>query len=151
MRACRAAGVGQCVNVTVGGRLDPRHGQPIALTGEVFSLCPADPVGGDLAVLRCGGVHVILTTRRKSFHVIREFERLGLSPAAHKLTVVKIGYLEPELRAAARCAWLALTPGAVDQDLPRLAYRRVRRPLFPLDDGASWADSAVQVFPGVRA
>jgi hypothetical protein len=28
---------------------------------------------------------------------------------------------------------LALTPGGVDQDLVRLAYRNVARPMFPLD------------------
>jgi hypothetical protein len=28
---------------------------------------------------------------------------------------------------------MALTPGGVDQDLPRLGHRRIRRPMFPFD------------------
>jgi len=44
-----------------------------------------------------------------------------------------IGYLVPDLRQAARHALLALTPGAVNQDIPSLTYRRVQRPVFPLD------------------
>jgi microcystin degradation protein MlrC len=28
---------------------------------------------------------------------------------------------------------MALTPGGVDQDLQRLPYKRVQRPMFPLD------------------
>jgi microcystin degradation protein MlrC len=47
--------------------------------------------------------------------------------------VVKIGYLEPELYAM-RADWMmALTPGGVDQDLQRLPYKRIQRPMFPLD------------------
>jgi microcystin degradation protein MlrC len=28
---------------------------------------------------------------------------------------------------------MALTPGGVDQDLARLPYKRITRPMFPLD------------------
>ena len=28
---------------------------------------------------------------------------------------------------------MALTPGGVDQDLERLPYKRIKRPMFPLD------------------
>ena len=28
---------------------------------------------------------------------------------------------------------MALTPGGVDQDLERLGYKRIKRPMFPLD------------------
>ena len=28
---------------------------------------------------------------------------------------------------------MALTPGGVDQDLNRLGYKRIKRPMFPLD------------------
>ena len=150
VQTCFAAGVGGSVRVTVGGVLDPVHGRPMALAGDVFSLFAQDEVGGDLAVLRCGGVRVILTSRRKPYHVISEFAKLGLDPRAHQLVVVKIGYLEPELRAAAARALLALTPGAVDQDIPRLPYRRVRRPLFPLDAETAPDADAVRVLPGRR-
>ena len=47
--------------------------------------------------------------------------------------VVKIGYLVPELYDM-RGGWvMALTPGGVDQDLDRLGYKRIKRPMFPLD------------------
>ena len=131
--ACKAAGVGGEVTVTLGGKLDPIHAAPLPLQGIVVALFAGDPVGGDIAVLRVGGVNVIITSRRKPYHVIRDFANLGLEIAKHKLTVVKIGYLEPELRQAARHAFLALTPGAVNQDIPSLTYERVQRPIFPLD------------------
>jgi microcystin degradation protein MlrC len=58
---------------------------------------------------------------------------LGLDPARHDLTVVKIGYLVPDLFAAAKGWILALTPGGVDQDIVRLGQRALERPIYPLD------------------
>ena len=142
---CSRAGAGQTVELSLGGKLDPRL-DPLRLRATVQALHPTDPVGGDLAVVKAGGVNVILTSRRKPFHVIGEFTRLGLDPAAHKVTAVTIGYLEPELRAAARLALLALTPGAANQDIPSLPYRRVRRPMFPLDDAMSIDTYELAVF-----
>lgn len=145
---CIAGGIGREVELSLGGKLDPVHARPLAVCGEVITLFPGDPIGGDLAVVRVGGVHVILTSRRKPYHVIRDFVAVGLDPAAYHLTVVKIGYLEPELRLAARHALLALTPGAVDQDIPRLPYRRMLRPVFPLDPDMPQPDLTIQLFGG---
>jgi microcystin degradation protein MlrC len=133
VNACYAAGLGHEVSVNVGGKLDLVHGHPLPIRGAVVRLVDDDPVGGNSAVLRVGGVYMILTTRRKPHHFIKDFTALGLDPMAHKIVAVKIGYLEPELRDIARHALLALTPGAVDQDIAKLPYARVVRPIFPLD------------------
>lgn len=143
--ACAAAGVGQEVALSVGGKLDPVHAQPLDLRARVVSL-HEDPVGGEVAVVRAGGVAAILTSRRKPFHFRRDFTSLGLDPTAHKVTVVKIGYLEPELRQMARHALLALTPGAVNQDIPALRYERVRRPIFPLDQEFDRPDLGAELY-----
>jgi microcystin degradation protein MlrC len=128
-----AAGVGAEVLVRAGGRIDPGPSGPVALAGTVHSLRAGDPVGGDIAVIRTGGLHVILTSRRKPYHLIADFTDLGLAPDATDLVIVKIGYLEPELYELAADWRLALTPGGVDQDLLRLGHHGVRRPLFPFD------------------
>jgi microcystin degradation protein MlrC len=83
---------------------------------------------------------VIVTERRKPYHLVRDFTDLGLDPAAVDLTVVKIGYLEPELYALAQGWLLALTPGGVDQDLLRLGHKRIQRPLYPFDPAMTTPD-----------
>ena len=143
---CFKAGIGGRVAASIGGKLDTVHGRPLKVEGEVFALFKADATGGDMAALKCGGVHVILTERRKPFHFVSEMQKLGLDPAQHKLTVVKIGYLEPDLARAASKAFLALTPGAVNQDIPNLTYRRVQRPVFPLDPDLRMDEFDVRVF-----
>jgi microcystin degradation protein MlrC len=144
--ACVAAGAGNPVSVAAGGRIDTGHGDPVPLDGTVFSIVRDDPVGGDIAVVRVGGVHAILTSRRKPYHHVADFTSLGLEPAGHDLTVVKIGYLEPELHEIAADRMLALTPGGVDQHLLRLPYRRLDRPVHPLDPDMPDPDLTPTVF-----
>ncbi|GAB3941682.1 M81 family metallopeptidase [Kribbella albertanoniae] len=130
--ACVAAGVGNPISVAAGGKVDSGPAGPVEVTGTVFSLSE-DPVGGTVAVIQVGGLHAIITSRRKPYHHLADFTLLGLDPATTDLVIVKIGYLEPELYTLAADWLLALTPGGVDQDLLRLGHHAVTRPLYPFD------------------
>jgi microcystin degradation protein MlrC len=129
---CIAAREGANVDVSVGGTFGSAHGA-VTLRGRVGHILRDDEVGGDIAVVESGGVRAILTSRRKPYHYVRDLLALGLDPARHDLTVVKIGYLVPDLFAAAKGWVLALTPGGVDQDIVRLGHRNLVRPIYPLD------------------
>ncbi|MFH1277547.1 MAG: M81 family metallopeptidase [Candidatus Eisenbacteria bacterium] len=142
---CHERGIGGDVRVGLGGKLDPAHGPPLPVGGRVKSIATITGeegrglFPGRQAVIESGGTEIIVTERRTPFHRIDQFRRLGIEPAERSLVVVKIGYLEPELKAAAARSYLALTAGAVDQNLLRLPFRRLRRPLFPLDRDFEWA------------
>ncbi|MFD8870442.1 M81 family metallopeptidase [Streptomyces sp. NPDC059590] len=129
---CFAAGVGAGVRLSVGGTYGPYEPyEPYELSGEVVALREADEVGGDVAAVRRGGVTAVLVSRRKPFRSRADFGELD--PRGYDLVVVKAGCPAPELSDLAADWRLALTPGAVDQNLRRLGHRRVERPLFPLD------------------
>lgn len=128
-----ASGVGTTVTVEVGGRVDPGPRGPVTLTGEVLSVTEGDPDAGVQVVLRSGGVHAIVTERRKPFHHLDDFRMLGLEPTDAEVVVVKIGYLEPELHRLAARWTLALTPGGVDQDLLRLGHTHLVPGVYPFD------------------
>jgi microcystin degradation protein MlrC len=132
VRRCVDAGEGTDVDVVVGGAFGSRHAR-VPLRGKVVRLVRGDPVGGDIVVVASDGVRAILTSRRKPYHFLRDFHALGLDPAGHDLTVVKIGYLVPDLFAAAKEWVIALTPGGVDQDIVRLGHNRLERPIHPFD------------------
>ncbi|WP_214410236.1 M81 family metallopeptidase [Sphaerisporangium fuscum] len=123
---------GSPVRVRAGGRIDSRDPGPLLLEG-VLEAVADDPDGGRCVSVRVGGLSVFLTSRRMQYRELASYARLGVDVAEVDLVVVKIGYLEPELFEAAGDWLLALTPGGVDQDLPRLPYQRLARPVFPLD------------------
>jgi microcystin degradation protein MlrC len=83
-------------------------------------------------------VSVVLTADRRAFTSFAGFEQAGIDPLAHKVVVVKLGYLFPELRDHAPRAIMALSPGFTDLRVEALPYRRVARPIFPLDREMEW-------------
>ena len=94
-----------------------------------------------------GSVKVIVTQKRKPYHYEKDFTQLGLKPRNTDILVVKIGYLVPELYNM-RGGWtMALTPGGVDQNLERLEYLRINRPMFPLDREFPDLDLSAQLIP----
>lgn len=140
-------GVGGHVDGEAGAAVDDRYAPPIRLRGTVEAIEHGDPAAETEVVVRIGSVRVIVTKRRKPYHFVADFTRLGLSPREARIVVVKIGYLVPELYEM-RGDWLmALTPGGVDQELTRLPYGRVRRPMFPLDPDMPDPDLSARMIP----
>lgn len=128
-----AAGVGATVTLSAGAAVDAGPHGPVEISGTVFSITDGDPDAGTQVVIAVGGLHAIVTARRKPFHHLSDFRMLGLEPTTADIVVVKIGYLEPELYELAAGWTLALTPGGVDQDLHRLGHHRLRPGVFPFD------------------
>ena len=92
-----------------------------------------DAMGGEGVVLADGNFKVLATQARTQFGTRRQFENAGITLEDEDIVVVKMGYLEPELSAAAEDWIMVLTPGAVDQDLVRLPYEHLTHPLAPFD------------------
>ena len=138
---CFEAGVGVTVTLSLGGKLDTEHGAPVEVTGIVEHLYQAGPDAKDAAIatVRVGGVRILIADRRTYFSTLNDFRKAGVEPLDHKIVVVKLGYLMPELRDAAPREILALTPGYSDMDFTRLPNRYVTRPIFPLDEEFAWS------------
>jgi len=140
------AGVGQNITLTVGGKTDKFHGDPVQISGRVrtihdgvFTASTLFNAGtvhrGPTAVVDCGGTEVILTSRPVLVFEANHFRSLGIEPTARKILVCKA-----EMQHRAGFAGLARTfidvdaPGLATQVLSRLPYSKIRRPVFPLDD-----------------
>jgi microcystin degradation protein MlrC len=126
-------GIGNTVEATVGAAVDNRYAPPLKLKGTVKAIHQGDSNAEVEVVVQTGSLQVIVTQKRKPYHYEKDFTTLNLNPREVAILIVKIGYLVPELYNL-RGDWvMALTPGGVDQDLERLPYQNVIRPLFPLD------------------
>lgn len=82
------------------------------------------------------GITVVLAARRRPYHNLADFARLGLDPRTVRLLVVKSGYLSPELAPLAAPSLMALTDGVVNQDIGRLANRHRLQAALPHDPAA---------------
>ncbi|MGH7934503.1 MAG: M81 family metallopeptidase [Candidatus Binataceae bacterium] len=140
------AGVGKTVTLTVGGKVDRFHGDPVEINGRVrvihdgvFTASTRYNAGtvrrGTTAVIDCGGVEVILTSRPVLVFEPNHFRSLGIEPSQRKILVCK-----SEMQHRAGMADVARgfidvdTPGLATQNLSRLPYTKIRRPVFPLDE-----------------
>ena len=142
-----AVGVGGTVDALAGAEVDARFAPPLRLKGTVEAIEKGDINAEVEVVVKVGSAHVIVTKKRKPYHYEKDFTRLGLNPRKTDIVVVKIGYLVPELYDM-RADWLlALTPGGVDQDLERLGYKNINRPMFPLDKDMKDPDLSARLVP----
>lgn len=142
-----AAGVGGKVDELAGAAIDNRYAPPLRLNGIVRSIVHGDEHAETEVVVQIGSIHVIVTKKRKPYHHEADFTRLGLNPRSTDIVVVKLGYLVPELYDM-RGGWvMALTPGGVDQDLERLPFKRIERPMFPFDKNMADPDLKARLVP----
>ena len=141
------AGVGGKVDAYAGAAIDNRYAPPVRLNGVVKAIEHGDRHAETEVVVQVGSVNVIVTKKRKPYHHEADFTRLGLNPRQTDIVVVKIGYLVPELYDM-RADWImALTPGGVDQDLERLEFKRITRPMFPFDKDMADPDLKAKLVP----
>ena len=135
--ACYRAGVGATIPLSIGATLDPKASKPVHVRAKVqFVSHMNDPLGKQ-AVVEAEGISVVLTARRRPFHHIHDFTSLGLEPTKFKIVVVKAGYLEPEINKIANPNLMALTEGAVNQDIVHISnYHRI--PSYPFQQDLKW-------------
>lgn len=146
VRECARAGVGQSVTLEVGGKVDDRHGAPLRVTGVVRTLSDGrfvhkGPMArglpgrlGTTAVLDVNDVKIVLISHRWQTLDPEMIRFVGLDPLEHKILVVKstIHYraaFEPLAREIVEVD----APGLSSSNLERFDFKRLRRPIFPLD------------------
>lgn len=140
-------GVGGKVSALAGAEVDNRFAPPLNLEGTITAIKEGDRDAEVEVVVKIGSISAIITKKRKPYHLEKDFTELGLNPRETAIVVVKIGYLVPELYGLRKGWIMALTPGGVDQDLERLGYKNIERPMFPLDADMETPDLSAQLIP----
>ena len=148
VKQCAAAGVGQEVSLTVGGKVDRRHGDPVPVTGRVRVLHDGTYVEPEV---RHGGKRVnrmgltalvelpgrnllVLTSLRHPPFSLGQLTCLGIQPQRQRILVVKAAIAYKAAYAPIAGTIIAVdTPGLTAVNPHRFNYRHIRRPMFPLD------------------
>ena len=140
------AGVGNTVGLNVGGKTIPLHGDPVPLTGYVKTISDGNFVHkgpmargvrsslGRTAVIRVGGVEIILTERRFQPLDAEVLRSVGIEPRDRKIIALKSAvHFRADYTPIAHEILEADTPGVHSADLFSYDYQKVRRPIYPLD------------------
>lgn len=131
----KTAGVGNTIETTLGANFDTQKSKPIAIRARVKAITEKweSAYYSDLVLLDVQDVDVMVTSKHVGCYDPEMMRSLGVKPEGRKVIVVKLGYLEPEIRAIAKRSMMALTTGSTDELFERLPYRKLKRPIYPLD------------------
>ncbi|MFC0407728.1 M81 family metallopeptidase [Roseomonas elaeocarpi] len=147
--ACQAVGEGAALTLEIGRHISAAP-QPRTVEAVVEALGDRVDVhrfqnlrgsDGAWARVRIGGVVATFHAARVSFTGPGHLEAVGIDPLAHKITVVKVGYLHPAQEDMAARHICLLSPGVADLDFLRLRYEHIARPSFPMDGAMEWTPS----------
>ncbi|MBR5543397.1 MAG: M81 family metallopeptidase [Oscillospiraceae bacterium] len=134
---CYEAEIGDTLTLDVGGTLDPKS-ETARITGKLIHkgdiLAYSGGNEGPSAILDCGNMTVVITKNRASMCRRDIYESVNIDISKYKIIVVKLGYLFPELAEIAERAILAFTPGSSCERLQDMNFKKIHRPIFPLDD-----------------
>ena len=147
VQECQAAGAGAQLSLALGGKIDASFGAPLTLRVTVRHLGSGDFVCdgpmwkglkmsmGPTAVLRVGGIDIVVASNRFQITDLQQFLSLGIDPRLKSVVALKSAQhfraaYEPIARAV-----LTVDSGALTTpDYRRFAYRKLRRPIWPLDE-----------------
>lgn len=144
---CRAAGVGAQLTLQLGAKEDPViYGQPLTVTGVVERLgdghytCAGPMMTGlplylgNTAILRINGVRVLISSVNVQSFDRQVFISQGIDPSTCDVLVVKSAHhFRGSFGQYAREIILVDAGGLVSHDVRVFPYKKVRRPVWPLD------------------
>jgi microcystin degradation protein MlrC len=141
------AGIGAKVTLSIGGAFDKKNSKPVKVTGVVKLISDGRWVArargyntgittcmGRAVVLEVGWVQILMAERSAMTVDPELFRSHGIAPEYCRIVVVK----SPNgFRAAyepiAKAIFVVDTPGVSTANFARLPWKRVPRPIYPLD------------------
>lgn len=144
--AAIAAGLGATVTLSVGGKIDNVFNRPVEVTGTVQFAGPAsfrfggggytgvEQEMGPSAVVRSGNVYVLIVSNSVMTVDPELYRAVGLEPKDAQIVVVKshIQFRAGYDGFASRIIMLD-SPGMSSDHIAALPWKKVPRPIFPLD------------------
>lgn len=138
-RAAHEAGIGQRITLALGGHSGPTGVSPLQAAFEVDALGDGrfkstgavtrgrDVDVGPMALLRIGGVRVVVTSKRLQAYDQAPFRHLGVEPAEQAIIALKSTcHYRAEFEPMAEAVIVVLAPGYYLADPSAYPYKRLR-------------------------
>ncbi len=81
-----------------------------------------------------GNIDVVITDKAYAFTQEINFKSCKLDPRDYDVFVTKFGYIFPELKKMGNSFIMSNTPGESYQMIKSFDYKKIKRPIYPLDD-----------------
>ncbi|MGH2405412.1 MAG: MlrC C-terminal domain-containing protein [bacterium] len=149
--ASHRAGAGATIRIRLGGKHDRMHGDPLDL--EAYVKCLADgrfelttPMGrgwpvdlGKTARLVVGGLDIVVASKRTQVLDPGPFLLHGIDVARCRIVGLKSSaHFRAGFEGIAKRIVTADPPGITTSNLAHFPYKRLRRPIYPLDPDAKY-------------
>lgn len=138
---CFQLGTGAKSRLRIGGKFEPHSGPPLDVDVEILFLRRnssqkndglEDVVIGDVAVVRCGGVEIVLTGIRTNVYTPSFFLDHGINLDDKQVIGVKNLYKHTDSFAPLVCdQFYVATPGLCQPDFSKLDYKFLPHPIWP--------------------
>lgn len=91
---------------------------------------------GDLITVSVEGkpIDIVVTDNNHSFVEKHQIDACGVDWDDYDVIVVKQGYIHPELKEKGALSIMSLTDGATPQNTRLISFKRIMRPMYPIDD-----------------
>jgi microcystin degradation protein MlrC len=143
-----AADIGEKVHIALGGKTDPSFGGvPIFVEGEILSISDGRFTGdgpmihglvgsfGPTAVLRVGGIEILVVTIPRQILDMQQFKAFGIDPQSkHVVALKSMQHFRAAFEPIAGQVMVCDSGALCTPRYNRLPYRNVPRPIFPLDE-----------------
>lgn len=160
VEAARKAGVGGHAEAYVGAMIDNSYEPPILLSGTVVYVSPAKTPeqiaeaaqsqqgrrNPDIAIIKTGSIYVVVGTSSPTPNL----ENTGVDASKMDIIMVKQGYLVKQWYDMKADWVMAQTRGGVDQDFKSVPYKRIIRPMFPIDSDMADPELNVIFVPSAK-
>jgi microcystin degradation protein MlrC len=148
VEAAQAAGIGAQITLDLGGKIDNDFSQPVRVTARVAAVSKGVTLElpdrgacdlGRTALLEVGQIRIVALDQR-TFAINHPvlYTHLGLEIADAKIVVVKTAsnfqFFERWRKGLIRVD----SPGMTQSDLTAFQWKRIPRPIYPLDELDDW-------------
>ncbi|HWJ73636.1 MAG TPA: MlrC C-terminal domain-containing protein [Kaistia sp.] len=147
VKQCMAAGIGATITLRLGAEHESAPRTSVEVEAIVEGFADELKPEGFQPYLRSGGAwvrvrmgHVIATFHDTGIGITTpaHFTMAGIHPTDHRIYVVKLGYLHPQLEDVQARHILLRSDGSSNLDVTRLSWSRIPRPAYPVDPDATW-------------
>lgn len=142
---CITAGVGKSVEIELGGHFDntfdisakfdqTNGSKSVLLNVEVLNIVMSyGAYKSKLVLVKHRNILIVITSKHIGFGDKDLLDAVGLTHDKYDIVILKLGYLEDCFKPYSKKAIMALSLGASCEELEKINYTKIKRPMYPLD------------------